>query len=357
MSEIIQHLDHLNPLKPGWDKLALKMGNPLLSYDWFECCIKSFYPENDLYIATVSDPASNNVSAIAPLVRVKSNGVQRLELIGVSKLHEPSGLLYDSPEALAKLLKTISQTRYPVILQRIDTDAFFEELLRSKAKFRGVVLRRNVNGSPFVSIDSSWENYFSTISSRRRYDLRRAQKRLRADGEVSTQILRPKSSEMKAVLDKAFYIESMSWKGHHKSDIRSNPAMQKFITTLANAFGRCGNFIVCFLNVGGESVAMQLGVEYANRYWTLKIGYNERWSKCSPGNQLTMETLKYCFNHGFEGYEFLGSDEPWLRQWSREVHNYDVVLYYPFSAPGIQMLYRDLKRTISNNLLKKLKKQ
>jgi hypothetical protein len=76
-------------------------------------------------------------------------------------------------------------------------------------------------------------------------------------------------------------------------------------------------------------VAAQLSVEYADRLWVLKIGYDERWSRCSPGWQLLAETMRDAFDRRLRSYEFLGSDEPWLHGWKTQSRELDTVAWLP----------------------------
>ena len=97
---------------------------------------------------------------------------------------------------------------------------------------------------------------------------------------------------------------------------------------------------------------MQIGLEHANRFWVLKIGYDEKWAKCSPGIQLTMETIRYAFDRGLEAYEFLGSDEPWLHAWARQSHSYTSIGFYPLGFCGLYGLGVD----VYNHVVRKIYK-
>jgi hypothetical protein len=42
-------------------------------------------------------------------------------------------------------------------------------------------------------------------------------------------------------------------------------------------------------------IAVQIIVENAERWWVLKIGYDNHWSKYSPGMQLMFDTIEQAF--------------------------------------------------------------
>ncbi len=62
-----------------------------------------------------------------------------------------------------------------------------------------------------------------------------------------------------------------------------------------------------FLRIGDATVVARLAVEYSGRLWELKIAYDERFAKCSPGILLTHKTLRYACERGLTGHKFLGT--------------------------------------------------
>ena len=96
-----------------------------------------------------------------------------------------------------------------------------------------------------------------------------------------------------------------------------------------------------FLDVDHRTVAAQLSVEYADRLWVLKIGYDQAWSRCSPGWQLLAEMMRYAFERKLKSYEFLGSDEPWLHRWDTEERDFSTLVCYPHTMLGLYGLAAD----------------
>src|SRR5206468_8833130 len=92
---------------------------------------------------------------------------------------------------------------------------------------------------------------------------------------------------------------------------------------------------------GGQPVAMQLAVESGGRFWLLKIGYDERFARCSPGTLLTIEMLRYAASRRLRSYEFLGTVEPWTLMWTRFIRPCVSLLAYPATPPGMAALVAD----------------
>jgi len=112
-----------------------------------------------------------------------------------------------------------------------------------------------------------------------------------------------------------------------------------------------------FLKVDEQTVAVQFTVAHANRLWIYKVGHDEAWSWCSPGVLLMHQVVKFCFEKGMTGCEFLGSDEPWLHIWANESHTVVTYRIYSKSAKGIFDLLCDLTKTYAFGIAGAMKKK
>lgn len=136
-------------------------------------------------------------------------------------------------------------------------------------------------------------------------------------------------------------IEAAGWKERNGSSLGQRKGLREFFLRYAALASRSGTLRLAFLDVDGTPIAAQLSVVYSNRFWVLKIGYDEAWSRCSPGWQLLAETMKYAFECQMKSYEFLGSDEPWLHGWVAERTGYRTIGYYPATLRGMYCLAAD----------------
>jgi CelD/BcsL family acetyltransferase involved in cellulose biosynthesis len=339
MIEVINNLAGLGRLAREWNRLPGALQSPLLRHEWFMSCAEAFHRESDLHVIILH--TEGRLRAAAPLARVNRHGTRRLALLGASTLHEPSGLLYDSADSLAEMCAVLTRQPYPVVLQRLPAESSAVSQMRTQSGRRGTFIARPAAGSPYLSIHSSWEQYHGTLSSRRRYDFRRARGRLGQRGTVSVRFISPSADDMAHLLDGAFRIESSGWKGRLGSGLQCNHPLQHFMRVYAGRICPTGMLRITLLEVADEAVAMQIGVIHANRYWLLKIGHDERWADYSPGMQLMMETVRMAFEQELEAYEFLGADEPWLRVWTNQSHATCTLVHYPYSTYGFTALGLD----------------
>lgn len=343
MIELIRDRETLANISNEWSELADSFGTPLLSHEWFISCAESFYNENALCIVVAR--SNSKMVAIAPLVIIRSRGFEHLELLGSSFLGEPSGLLYYDDNSLKELIKSVLKLRRPLFLHRIPNDATLFQLINTRLSKNGVFIKRNTSGSAYVPIDTSWDEFFRSLSSKRRYDLRRASRRADEFRKVAYKIICPTPAELDANLSIAFKIEAAGWKGRKGSALLNNDKLNTFFKKYSLFAAKKKILRLCFLFIDETPVAMLIGLEYQNRFWVLKIGYDEKYSNCSPGILLIHETIRYAFDKEMKSYEFLGSDEPWLRMWAKHnLRNYVSLGLYSPNIHGLAALTYDFKR-------------
>jgi CelD/BcsL family acetyltransferase involved in cellulose biosynthesis len=91
---------------------------------------------------------------------------------------------------------------------------------------------------------------------------------------------------------------------------------------------------------------MQLAIECGNRFWLLKIGYDEAFARCSPGSLLLLETVRYAALRGLHSYEFLGTAEPWTHMWTTCMRPCVSLLAYPANRRGLAAFAADVLTSV-----------
>lgn len=333
MINLLTDIYSLNSIKKEWNRLADLSGNPLLCHDWFVSGANSFYEDGTLRVVTVG--SGTDIRAIAPLVGVRRYGREYLECIGVGFLGEPCDLLYEDEKSLLQLLEALMDLGNPVILQRVPLDTVNYCGLNKFTRHRAALIKKNSAPSAYLSITGLWENI---LSSRRKRDLRTARNRAAREGKVRVEIICPTKETLPRLLEKVFHIENSGWKGKQGSSLMVNKPLGSFFKAYGKLASEAGILRLCFLFVGESAVATLIGIEYAGRFWVLKVGYDEAYTRISPGIQLINETIGYAFNRNLDFFEFLGSDEPWLHMWRVAYREYALVALYPRNWVGMTAL-------------------
>ena len=336
---VVRELDRLDELSDAWDLLAARSGSPLHQYAWIRACAASLLTDRELHFFVAG--TAPRITAIAPLIGRRRRGCS-LQLIAADELYEPMDFLYAVPDALDLLAEALARSGHALLLKRIPSDSPVIPALRRSFRGRGVVICRPVPGCPWIPLDSGWMEPEQRLNPGRRSDFRRARRIAERMGPVSSEVLSPAPARLEPLLEEAFRVEASSWKGRDGTALADDPARGLFYRSYATAACKKGILRVCFLRIGGRAAAMQLAVECAGRFWLLKIGYDQKFQRCSPGILLIRETVRYAAARGLRGYEFLGIVEPWTEAWTDEVRPCVSVRAYPARWAGVAALAVDL---------------
>jgi len=251
-------------------------------------------------------------------------------------------IVYADDSALTRLTERMADLHIPLVLDRLPQDSPTIAALRRAFAGRGLIIERARPTFPFIRLSQEWEDPAAQLSSRRRGDLRRAWKRATAFGKVACEVLTPKPRELDDLFDDALQVEARSWKGDVGTALLHDPIRAAFYRRYSQAACRRGTLRLCRLRFGDTIVAVQFAIEDARRFWLLKIGYDEQFARCSPGNLLVCETLRYAARRGLESYEFLGSSDNWTRVWTRDERQTVCMQIYPYNAAGLAALAQQM---------------
>jgi CelD/BcsL family acetyltransferase involved in cellulose biosynthesis len=330
--EIIRSVREFEALRTQWNLLAEKLKNPLLLYEWFFYCAKTFQPDGTLRICIIRE--NGKLNAAAPLVATQTGIRKRWELLGVSQLYEPCGFLYDSFESLSALIQGLLCQGFPLVLQRVGMD--LEEALSSKKiPFnKGFMLTRATSPSLSLRLPNSYNQLLAERSAKFRNDLKRKLTRAKAMGSYGVEFIDPSPNELSRLLQILFEVEGSGWKGANSSSLKSKPFLGKFFKHYSLLAAKKGLLRLALLRIDNQVAAIQLSIEYFKRLWVLKIGYDEAYSNISPGYLLTAETIRNAIERQLDRYEFLGVAEPWQERWGSERRSYYLIMVYPASVRG-----------------------
>jgi GNAT acetyltransferase-like protein len=351
---ILRTLDELDELSDSWGALSAQSGLPMHDFAWIRAAAATFAADRRLHFIVVGAPP--NITAVAPLVRSR-NDDRCFELLGVGELYEPMDFLYATPSALDVLTDSLARfIRGCLALNRLPAKSGVIAALGRSYRGRGFVICQAVRGCPWIPLHARWTQPEQQLNAGRRSDLRRARRTAEAMGRVTFDVVRPTPGELGPLLDEAFRVEAGSWKGRAGTALASDSVRAPFYRRYAAAACRTGNLLVCFLRIGGRAAAMQIAVTCGDRFWLLKIGFDDAFARCSPGSLLMRETVRYAALQGLQAYEFLGVDEPWTRMWTEHVHPYVSLRAYPASWHGLSGFATDVGRVARRTLVRALQR-
>lgn len=295
------------------------------------------------YVKVVTVGPLGRPLALAPLCQ-SERGPPRLKLLCAEETGEAIEVIYRQADALEQLAQAIVRTALPVNFAHYLRDTPFIAALRRAYRGRGFVVARPLatRGDPSIALDESWLEPERHLNARRQSDLRRMQRNAEKLGNVEFEILKPQAGDLGPLLIEALAVEEKGWKGRAGTALTVNRRLRKFYQRYAELACDAGILRLCFMRIDGRAVAMQIAAEVDQRFWLFKIGFDEDYKNCSPGNLLVRETIRYAARHKLLSYEFLGKEAPWTKLWTQTAYPLTALRTYPFNLAGLTALAFDV---------------
>lgn len=288
----------------------------------------------DAHIEVFHIGKGDEVSALLALCR-KPGRFARWTTVAAHQVCEPDDALCRNPKAARLLADAIVGDSRAVELDRVPAGSELIPALRAALKGKGWMSVRPAIPTPTITLEPRWKDPASCFNSGRRSDFRRSARRASEFGEVSFEILSPGPDQFDALFDEAIEVEARSWKREAGTAIAVDRSKESCFRHYFRSACERGEFRIAFLRIDGRAVAMQMALESLDRYWLFKIGFDEKYERCSPGTLLMLHTIGWAAQRELRAYELLGNLEPWIaRFWTREQHDCVWVRAYPFNASG-----------------------
>jgi CelD/BcsL family acetyltransferase involved in cellulose biosynthesis len=326
-------------LRGEWDALAARgpADSPFVGHGWIAAWLEAFAPRAEPIVLVARAPSGEAVG-MAPFLPERANGVVRL----LSPTNDHSCrfewvLGRDASGAVAALWAHLrDRMRWDILLLRDvprdgPTSVLLEPLARADRHPTG---RWESLRSPRIALGGVPAEERTT--ARFRANLRRRARRLCEMGAVAV-----RRAGAPADADGAFAefldLEASGWKGSGGTAIALDPALVRFYGRIVGDAAARGDLAIRSLTLDGRPVAVHLGLVHRGVYHLPKTAYDERLGAVSPGQLLQREVLAECEARGLAGFDFLGPDMPWKRDWEPEHAPHDWLYVYRPSLAGRAM--------------------
>lgn len=307
-------MEVLRRLPESWAGLAGSLGGPTEERAWSQSAVEAL--GLDVHAVAVD-------GALAPLAAFGG----RLEQ-AAAPLYEPVDLLWRDTSSLEELAHTLARLQWPLLFRRLPAESPATRALR-RSFVRGYVVERDAGSCPVIDPKLG-------LSRRLRSDLRRARRRAEALGAVELEV-----SASADALEEAFRVEAAGWKGRQRTALLDDPPRADFYRRYGRAAEANGALRVALLRIGGRPAAMQVAVERDGALWLLKIGYDDEFARCSPGQLLLEQIVALGLR-----VELLGTSASWTRAWTLEERACVTLAAYPRSLASVKVLGRDALRRL-----------
>ncbi len=315
-------------MESEWNGLAARSGvaHPFLGHSWVRSWWESFGDGRQLHIVAVEN--GRELAGLAPLMlsNEKIYGIPVRVLGSVYNDHTPrvDFLAAHDREAVAEAVWNhvwdARDTWDVVKLCQFEQDSPTLEAVTRLARQNGChVGIWPSNSSPYLEIEGSFEQLLASRPRGMRANIRRRLKRLEEIG-ASVEFERVTNpDDLDCALADAFRMEASTWKGSEGTAIVCQEDTSRFYAAVARRAMEDGTLYFTFLRQGDRRIAFDLSLIYNERLFKLKPGYVQDLHACSPGQQLTVRTIRDAFERGLKEVDFLGSADEWKLEWTKDV--------------------------------------
>lgn len=335
----------------AWQELEAHAYLPTQLGCFFVAVAQTFLAEG--LIEVLSGVGATGVAALLPLCRDKGY-FARWRIVGAQEVFEPVDALAVSPDAMAAMAVVLARQPRALSLDRVPAGSPLIAAMRHAMNGRGWMTMRPAEPRPVITLDEGWVDPVSQFNSGRRSDFRRAARKAERRGAVTFEVITPTSAEFDALFAEAVAVELSSWKKGAGTAMGVDPHKQEFFQRFLRAACEQAICRMAFMRIDGRAVAMQMALEWADRFWLFKIGYDEEFADCSPGNLLMLHTIGHAASRGLKSYELLGNTERWISIfWTREQLPCVRLRTYPANLRGIVAFATDTVHWLSCKLARK----
>ena len=368
--EVIDSFETLNNYADDWNRLAFEAPHrlPTISYAWVSsyieylllpgetwCCILAF--DNDQLIGLL--PVIISPHHLLGLNRPRIRAPQNKHTYSVDFVCT-GGREKEVIPAILGVLRQIQPRFYDFSLIRLPESSPTISTLPYGAR-NCIAIREYDGAGSYLRIDGSFDDFRKKLSRNFSRNLSKAHNKLARLPDVRAVFLSgPDATEKE--LDLFMHAEASGWKATAGTAIRNSQTLVTFYRALTRRMSQLGWLEWHFLQSQDRVLAAQLAIKMKSTLIVLKIGYDEEYSYCSPGNALFESTVERAYKSGDTEEINCITDMPWHDNWGMLKRPHYNLWIYPRrpmpimigalgrkakiqirSMPGFPLLYRQIK--------------
>ena len=333
--------DLVDEIAEEWRELCQEgpCNAPFYRPEWIAAAIRAFAGQQRFLLVTVRDEA--RLRGVLPLLEIKESvaGFPCTRLRSASRIprfefvHGEGPDVDDVVRAAWRHLRDLPSWD-AIELVNVPEGGGAERLLAVAKEDAFPTCRLEYAKSPYIDLKGLRSgDDFSRFgqSSRFRYHLRQGWREISKRGAVRLQ--REEKLRPDALQD--FYrLEQSGWKGKEGTAITSKPELRRFFDAVAHAAEQFGYLSMYSLKQGDTTIAAHLGLTYAERYYPIKVAYDEHFSKYGPGHLIIGQVLHDCVERGLTEFDCLGEGTEAKAKWTSKSRLHTSCSIFRTSAGG-----------------------
>jgi hypothetical protein len=322
--EVLSWQEALRNIGADWSALVRSSGaNPSLDPRWMDAVLRSHARTGEAFVAAAheGDALVGALPFLETRVRLRGLSLNAVDLASNLVSYHPEIVGTRPTELLEATLAHAHAGRWDLL--RIDNapdDAATVQALRAvAARLRAKTLTRPGESSPYIAIDSGWDEFLATRSKKFRANVTRAVRRMKEQGETAMQWFGP-GDDAAALLRCMLEIEERSWKADAGSAITDRRVEIEYYRCVLPVLSEMGALFANVLFIKDVPAAYVLCCNYDGWVGQLKTSFDK--SIQDAGARVIDESVRSAFASGARTYDFLGEASAHKLKWTDRVRTH-----------------------------------
>jgi CelD/BcsL family acetyltransferase involved in cellulose biosynthesis len=334
--EIARALGDLDSHRDAWNSLAARSPQqlPMLSHAWTATYLEKVLPPGSRW-ACFFAYRGPTLAAVLPVVTRQATrfGVGALALRTPRDDHTKYGdLLFasvDDADAVPAVLSAVAR-EFPnapyLEINRFPAGSPLLAALKSHALAGPRTWYEDSFGS-YLPLPADFASYRSSLSKNFKNNLNKATNKVAQLRDVEFRFTGGRTTSHEDFTE-FLTVEASGWKGRAGSAIAKSPQLVEFYSTLVGRLGEVGWLEWQFMTGDGCTLAANLAIRMPKALVIWKLGYNDAYSRCSPGSILIEELVKREVAARAIEEINLTTDQPWYDNWEMRRRPYYTARFY-----------------------------
>ena len=363
---IIDSVEDFLALKDQWDELSenSEADMPFTTFEWYRAWWEYFSEDHKMRLLVVhaSDASPASLVAVLPLM-FDAGGRAHKGSIWANTHSFRVGILChrEHLEALGEFTRYLGKSRdweglrIPYLHGDLQVHKAFKKCLRrDKLKFISTPGMQ----SPWLEVEGDFQDQMKALSRSRRETLNRKKRKLLNKSGGTVEITVGNVADLEQRLAHCWEISRNTWKERQGSSIASDKQRMAFYEAIAHSQREW--LVLGLLYIDGKPVAFEYNLLHKGTIFNLKLGFNEDFSKLSPGVVLRLSLLEWVYGNDVRKFDYMGNTADYKTMFSTDIIKHEdlyifgktlgcLTSYYTKGrlVPAVKTFLRPVKRILT----------
>jgi CelD/BcsL family acetyltransferase involved in cellulose biosynthesis len=342
----LDSLGDLDSARETWEPLAERSGNIFSTWEWASAWWEVFGRDRPLLLGALRNGSGEPV-AIVPLYLSSRRPVRTVRFLG----HGPADQLGPVCDA-ARMDEVMQALRRNLAAQSFPWSVFLAERLPGDHDWDGLLGARTLEreSSPVMRTGGmNWEEYLASRSRNFRDQVRRRERKLAREHELSFRLATRESFEA----DFATLVRLHDSRWGEETDTFTGDFMRFHQAFASRALDR-GWLRLWVMEVNEQPVAAWYGFRFGGAEFYYNSGRDRSWDEYRVGFVMLVNTMRSAFDDGMGEYRMLRGGEEYKGRFATDDPGVETVALSRGAGKAASAVGRAIKRTMPYRVRKRI---